>query len=211
VGAFDLAGMVRRIRRLADMSQRELAEACGLSQSAVARAESGRHDLPSSALATAAGVAGLRLALLDASGTEVDPMAADSVRDLGRRRFPAHLDTRRSDDGTWLYAPRRDRPETAFTFGRDRGARDRSRENLGTPEDHLIPEPGDSPCERHQARRSAYLRAQAEERERRFLAGEFAHVREAFVCVCPAECDDLDDRSGKPVHAAGCPCDCDIA
>ena len=30
-------------------------------------------------------------------------------------------------------------------------------------------------------------------------------------CTCPAECDQLDDRSGTPVHANGCRCHCDIA
>ena len=34
---------------------------------------------------------------------------------------------------------------------------------------------------------------------------------EPFVCTCPPECDELDDRSGPPVHAAACPCRCDIA
>ena len=44
-----------------------------------------------------------------------------------------------------------------------------------------------------------------------FLAGEFRHSTTAFTCSCPPACDELDDRSGKPVHAPGCACDCDVA
>ncbi|MFD2091606.1 helix-turn-helix domain-containing protein, partial [Blastococcus deserti] len=78
---FDLPGTLRRIRRLADRSQRELAVELELSKSAIAAAESGRRDLPVSALARAAALAGLRLALLDADGAEVAGMAPDAVRD----------------------------------------------------------------------------------------------------------------------------------
>ena len=209
--AFDLSGTLRRIRRIADLSQRELAEACGLSQSAVARAERDRHDLPARALAIAAGLAGLRLALLDAVGNEVAPMSAGSVTDLSGRRFPAHLDTRRSDEVAGLYEPRRDRPETAFTFTRDRLDRDRTRQRVGTPPDHLRAEPGDSPRERAEARRLEYLRREAAERQRAFLAGELRRVDRDFGCSCPPECEELDDRSGAPVHAEGCPCGCDVA
>jgi transcriptional regulator with XRE-family HTH domain len=209
--AFDLRGALRRIRRLADLSQRELAVAASVSAAAVAHAEAGTRDLPVASLARAAGAAGLRLALLDGAGHEVRPLSDEVVRDLSGRRFPAHLDTRRSDEGTWLYEPRRDRPETSFTFDRNRDFRDRRRVHLGTPADHLLAVPGDSPRERAAERRRSALRARAEERERRFLAGEFARLPDAFVCTCPAECDELDDRSGRPVHARNCPCGCDLA
>ncbi|HYO36266.1 MAG TPA: helix-turn-helix transcriptional regulator, partial [Geodermatophilus sp.] len=86
--------MLRRIRRTADLSQRELADGCGVSQSTVARAEAGRRDVGVGLLVTAARLAGLRLALLDAEGREVTPMDAAAVRDGGGRLFPAHLDTR---------------------------------------------------------------------------------------------------------------------
>jgi hypothetical protein len=56
-----LSGMRRRIRRTADMSQREFAAA----------------------------VAGLRLALLDADGTEVAPMSDGAVRHMLSRRAGA--------------------------------------------------------------------------------------------------------------------------
>lgn len=95
---FDLCGVLRRIRRTADLSQRKLAAAAGLSASAVAHAEAGTRDLPSRALARAAELAGLRLALLDADGREVTGMGPDGARDATRRRLPAHLDTQHTDE-----------------------------------------------------------------------------------------------------------------
>jgi HTH-type transcriptional regulator/antitoxin HipB len=207
---FDIPGMLRRIRRLADLSQRELAEVCGISQSAVAQAESGRRDLAVGALCAAAETAGLTLVLLDPCGEVVQGMAPDSVRDLSGRRFPAHLDTRRSDDGQWLHEPRRDRPETAFTVSRDREARDAHRHASGTPQDHHPFVPGDSPAERAAARRRDAARARAEELQRRFLAGELRHLDDGFTCTCPPACDELDEGNGPPVHAGECLCRCDV-
>ncbi|WP_158579894.1 helix-turn-helix domain-containing protein [Geodermatophilus marinus] len=210
---FDLSGVVRRIRRRADLSQRELAEACGVPQSAVAQAETGRRDLGATLLARAAGLAGLRLALLDGSGREVAGMAPDAVRDLGGRRFPAHLDTHHSDERPGRYEHRFDRPLPWFTVDRHRGARDGLRARNGTPEDHHLPRPGDSPAERRARRRRA-ARDAAEERRRtaREAAREAAGPgwEDAWSCTCPAACDELDDGSGPPVHAPGCACCCDL-
>ena len=206
-----LPGALRRVRRIADLSQRELAAAVGISPSAVGGAESGARDLPASVVARIAEVASLRLALVDGNGQEVAPMSDAAVRDMSGRRFPAHLDTRHSDDGWWHGPDRKYRAQPRYTFDRDRDLRDLTREQLGTPDDHQLPQPGDSPEQRAEDRRRARWAARHEERERRFLAGEFTHVRESFTCTCPAECDDLDDRSGRPVHADGCRCHCDIA
>ena len=208
---FDLPGALRRIRRIADFSQRELASAAGLSASAIGHAESGSRDLSVGVLAGLAALAGLRLALVDDGGREVVPMRGDAVRDMANRRFPAHLDTRYSDEGWWHGPHRYDRPQPWYTFDRDRGIRDRYRRRKGVPTDHQLPQPGDSPSERQDARRREYWRRDAEERRRAFLAGEYAAVDCAFACTCPAECDELDDRSGRPVHADGCPCNCDLA
>lgn len=207
---FDAGGALRRIRRLADLSQREFASTLGVSKSTVAAMESGSRGIDVVLLARAAALAGLQLALLDESGRDVGSMAATAVRDLSGRRFPAHLDTRRSDGPRGRYEPRRDRPETSFTYWRDRNARDTRRRTAGTPTDHHPVLPGDSPRERLAAQRRAALQAAAEERHRRLLAGELAGRPDAFSCTCPAECDDLDDRSGRPVHAADCPCSCDL-
>ena len=208
---FDLPGALRRIRRTADLSQRELAARCDVSQSTVARAESGRGDLTVRVLAKAARLAGLRLAVLDGDGREVSGMAQATVRDMGGRRFPAHLDTRHSDEGWWHGPHRYHRTQPSYTFDRRRDLRDSYRERAGTPDDHHRPQPGDSPAQRAETRRRARWAARREELERRFLAGDFDGVREAFSCTCPAGCDDLDDRSGTPVHADGCRCHCDIA
>jgi transcriptional regulator with XRE-family HTH domain len=211
VEEFDAGGSLRRIRRLADASQREFAAVLGVSKSLIAAIESGRCGIDALLLGRAAAVAGLRVALVDAEGREVEAMADTAVRDLGGRRFPAHLDTRRSDEGRRRYEPRRDRPETSFTYRRDRDARDARRRTAGTPSDHHPVLPGDSPRERAAQRRDAAVRARARERERRFLAGEFAGRPDAFTCTCPPGCDELDDRSGPPVHTGDCPCSCDLA
>ena len=197
VSGFDLSGSLRRVRRRADLSQRELASAAGLSASAVAHAEAGTRDLPVSAFARAAALAGLRLALVDSDGQEVGAMTANSVRDLGGRRFPAHLDTLPSKERWWRYEHRWDRPRPSFTFDRDRPGRDRLRGEEGTPEDH------------HEARPRERRPSRAEETRRAYLAGAFRTLDVDFQCTCPAECDELD-HGERPVHADGCPCLCDV-
>ena len=154
---------------------------------------------------------GLRLALVDAAGDEVRGMHPGGVRDRGGRRFPAHLDTVLSEQraSRWEHRPLLRQP--TYTFDRrdpwqeaDSRARDR-------PDDHLLPQPGDSPAERAAARRSEALRQWRVERERRFLAGELRSEDPRLECTCPRACDELDDRSGRPVHAEECPCSCDLA
>ena len=107
----------------------------------------------------AAALAGLRLALLDGAGDEVAPMSDDAVADMGGRRFPAHLDTRHSDEGWWHGPHRYGREQPWYTFDRDRRMRDRTGARDGTPDDHQLPQPGDSPAERAEARRRERLAA----------------------------------------------------
>src|ERR1700712_803682 len=106
---FDLSGLVRRIRRTTGLSQRELAVRIEISKSAVAAAETGAGGLDARALAAAAGLAGLRIALVDGNGDEVDGMNSDAVRDRSGRRFPAHLDTVLSEERSsrWEHRPHR--------------------------------------------------------------------------------------------------------
>jgi HTH-type transcriptional regulator/antitoxin HipB len=210
VSAFDLPAALRRIRRVADASQRELADRAGTSKSAVAAAESGVRGLDVRVFARLAAAAGLRLALLDADGHEAIGMNGDAVRDMGGRRFPAHLDTRYSDEGWWHGRERYSRRQPWYTFDRHREGRDARRRRAGTPDDHQLPQHGDSPAARAAARRQRYWDAQAAERDRRFLAGELAHIDVGFRCDCPAACEELDDYSGKPVHAEDCTCGCDV-
>lgn len=207
-----LSGMLRRIRRAADLSQRELAERLGISKSAVAAAESGSGGLDVRVFARAAEVAGLRLAILDAESREVAGMDDDAVRDGAGRHYPAHLDTRYGDE-EWWYTHQghgHDREQPWYTFDRTRWVRDRVRARHGTPDDHQVPRLGDAPRQRAEARRDAHWRAVAEERRRRFLAGEFADVDPGLTCTCPPECDEIDDGSGPTAHASACACRCDL-
>ena len=111
MSAFDLPGFLRRTRRAADVSQRELARALEVSRSLVGAAASGHTGLDVRILARAAALAHLRLALLDDAGREVPPMAVDAVRDMADRRFPAHLDTRYGDEDWWHGQQRYSRPQ----------------------------------------------------------------------------------------------------
>ena len=215
-----LGALVRRIRRTADLSQRELARALDTSVGAVAQAETGRRDLPATVLARAAQLAGIRLALLDPAGQEVPGMAADAVRDRGGRHFPAHLDTRYGDQGWWHGEERYSREAPWYTFDRRRDWRDEWRAEAGTPPDHQEPRPGDSPEARAQARRTAAAvrraaahRQSAAERRRRGLPSAWTPT-----CACPPACDELlfapegvSPRHRAEPHVDDCPCRCDIA
>jgi transcriptional regulator with XRE-family HTH domain len=206
---FDVSGALRRIRRIADLAQRELAAAASISPGTLANAEAGRRDLPVQSLVRAAAVAGLRLALVSETGEEVASMHPDAVRDMGGRRFPAHLDTRYGDDRWWHGPERYSRTTPWYTFDRDRRRRDAARSATGTASDHRLPQPGDAPANRAAARRRAARQARVEKLERRRAAGELRPI-EPLICTCPPECDELDDWSGKPVHAEECRCRCDV-
>ncbi|MFW3170091.1 helix-turn-helix domain-containing protein [Geodermatophilus sp. CPCC 206100] len=207
----DLGGVLRRIRRVADLSQRELAENIGVSKSAVAAAESGQRGLDARALARAAALAGLRLVLVDGAARVVPGMDPGAVVDEAGRRYPAHLDTRYTDEGWWHDEHRYSRRRLWYTFDRDRQRRDATRRVRGTPADHQLPRPGDAPEQRAEARRLARWRVREAERQRRFLAGELNGVDLGFRCDCPPACDELEDRPGPAVHAPDCPCRCDLA
>ncbi|MCZ2803834.1 helix-turn-helix transcriptional regulator [Modestobacter sp. VKM Ac-2983] len=212
-----LGSLRRRIRRTADLSQRDLAGALGIAASMVAQVETGARDLPATVLARAATLAGLRLGLLDASGREVGGMTPDAVRDRRGRLFPAHLDVRHGDEGWWHGDERYSRTPPWYTFDRGRPLRDGFRQATGTPADHQLPRPGDSPDDRARARR---LAAVARQRERRAPRGTERRWGALLVltCRCPAACDGLlfsDEelsagRRAVP-HVDDCRCRCDIA
>ena len=209
VAPIDVTGLLRRIRRTTDLSQRELAARLHVSKTAVAAFECGTRAIDVDLLAAAAALAGLRIALLDEAGAEVRGMRPDGVRDRGGRRFPAHLDTVLSEEraSRWEHRPQLRQP--TYTFDRrdpwaDAESRARSR-----PDDHLVPQPGDSPAERAAARQREARKRRQDELARRRAAGELGPV-EPFTCTCPPACDELDDWSGRPVHAEECPCCCDV-
>jgi transcriptional regulator with XRE-family HTH domain len=209
MGQFDLPGALRRIRRRADLSQRALARSCDVAVAVVAHAEAGRRGMTVELLARAAAVAGLRLGLLDEAGHEVAGMADGAVRDRVGRRFPAHLDTRYGDVDWWHGDERYSRERPWYTFDRNRYLRDHWRDRSGTPDDHQLPQPGDSPAERRAQRRAEAQRRWEEEVRRRRAAGELAEPVAEWTCECPPECAVLDIGE-RPRHAPDCPCRCDV-
>ena len=96
MGPFDggMPGMVRRIRRILDVSQRGLAAILEVSQSVVARWETGRTSPRVSVVERLLRLARLRVTVHDEDGREVGPMRADGARTHGGSRFPAHVDLR---------------------------------------------------------------------------------------------------------------------
>ncbi len=97
MGPFDggIPGVVRRVRRILDVSQRGLAALLEVSQSAVARWETGRTSPRASVLLHLVKLAGLSVRMHDTETDRlVEPMRDDGARDRGGRRFPAHVDLR---------------------------------------------------------------------------------------------------------------------
>jgi transcriptional regulator with XRE-family HTH domain len=210
----DVAGALRRIRRVADLSQRELAAACGVAPAVVAKAETGARDLPVRLLLRFATVAGFQLALVDEAGSVVTPMRSDTVRDAAGRLFPAHLDTRHGDED-WWGGPHRPRlPNPRYTFDRSRACRDAGRRSAPVPADHHLPEPGDSLADRAAARREEALRrhgARQEAERRARLATSGASAPDwGTGCTCPPGCEYAEESNEDLTHAPGCACTCDV-
>jgi glycine hydroxymethyltransferase len=124
--------LLRQARRLADLSQRELAERAGMRRQVVERIESGEAAEPRlSTMLTLLHAAGCHLALRTGHGPKVEQR--DPPRDRAGRRYPAHLDVRPVTTfgswwGDWPYlstraqkvwpkAPRR-RPDNTFDLTR---------------------------------------------------------------------------------------------
>ena len=95
---FDVAGFMMRVRRICDLSQRELGGVLGFEQSQVARMESSRRRVDVSLFSEILSLAGLRIAVVDEDGVEVAPVPHDVLRDNAGRRMPAHLDVRPTSD-----------------------------------------------------------------------------------------------------------------
>jgi transcriptional regulator with XRE-family HTH domain len=135
VGEYPAAGLVRRARRLADLSQRQMARLAGVAPSTIGKVESGRMSPSLELFQRLIGTAELCLVVIDRDRRLVLPMGESAdTRDGAERRYPSHLDTildpRPGEwwaDGFGLARP----PET---FHRNRHTRDvlrqRSREQL---------------------------------------------------------------------------------
>ncbi|MEK8108445.1 helix-turn-helix transcriptional regulator [Micromonospora sp. M12] len=95
-GGTDLGGMLRALRRQADLSQRQLAERAGVPQPTLARIESGRAVDPGSGRwngsSAAGGQVGIGVSSAAASPSAPTPVPHDDMRDEAGRRYPAHLD-----------------------------------------------------------------------------------------------------------------------
>ena len=135
----DPSGLVRRARRMADLSQRELAAFAGVSAARIARIETDAAAVPVDLFQTLLAAAGLRLAVLDGAGKEVAPMRADGLRNAAGSRFGAHLDPRPVARQTWGYRSRYTRPSRSSSAISANGGT--SAECCqGTPVDHPGPE-----------------------------------------------------------------------
>jgi transcriptional regulator with XRE-family HTH domain len=125
---FPISGLVRRARRIGDMSQRELARAAGVSQAAVSRVEAGTLVPSLGLLQKILGIAGLWLVVVDGAGHVVEPMEDwQDTRDGAGRRYPSHLDTILDPrPGEW-WGDRYGLMRPPETFRRDRAVRDMQR------------------------------------------------------------------------------------
>jgi transcriptional regulator with XRE-family HTH domain len=125
----DIPGIVRRGRRAADMSQRELAKAAGVGAAVIGSVESGSAMPSLRVLLRLLSAVGFSLKVIDASGAEVAPYDGELKRDEAGRLFPAHLDVRPvGPDGEGWWGYRRvmpwQREIPAYTFDRLRLQRD---------------------------------------------------------------------------------------
>lgn len=103
IGPFagEVPGLVRRIRRILDVSQRGLAALLGVSQSVVARWETGRTSPRASVLHRLLDMADVAVGFRDKeTGDAVEPMRDDGARNRAGSRFPAHADLK--PKGWWI-------------------------------------------------------------------------------------------------------------
>jgi len=123
-----LPGMVRRVRRMADLSQRELARRIGVSAATVGRIEAGTLMPSVTTIERILRAAGLQLVVVDQNGRVVTPMEMwHDVADGAARLYPAHLDTILDPySGEW-WADRYGLARPPETFRRNRAIRDMER------------------------------------------------------------------------------------
>ncbi|WP_160312746.1 helix-turn-helix domain-containing protein [Jiangella alkaliphila] len=123
-----LPGLVRRVRRLADLSQRELAARICVSHSTISRLEAGRVVPSIATLLRIVDVAELLLVVTDADGNVIEPMRVwDETRDGGEKVFPAHLDLVLDPASDDWWASRYGLAKPPETYHRDRAWRDAKR------------------------------------------------------------------------------------
>ena len=91
---FDCGDYVRRLRRHADLSQRELARVSGVSRGVIERIEAGTVDPKVGQLQALLDLVSWGVTVTDVDGRLVIPLREfeENLRDGADRRFPAHLD-----------------------------------------------------------------------------------------------------------------------
>ena len=186
----DVAGVVMRVRRICDLSQRELASAVGLSQSQVARLESSSRSVDVGTFQKMLVLAGLQLVVLDRDGADVVPVSTDVLRDNADRRMPAHLDVRPPFDPPTavLVGGYRHRPAPKAWY-HHRAHRDRRRGELGI-----------GPSDDQPTRSDLAAVEQAARTVRRVAASRRGSALLADDCTCIPRCWE---------HAGCAPsCDC---
>ncbi len=202
---FDGARYIVRARRIADLSQRELADEIGTSRATIGRLESGVTKVDTATLSVILARAGLRLAVVDHAGREVEPIPVDVLRDRADRRFPGHLDVRPPQDApSDRVRPRRGTPEARGWF-EQRPSRAGRRGRGGVPVDH----PTVSGL--REDRRVAYWRgvAAAEARRATQPEPECSCFDDCFerACLrdCPCQCEPDHRRPGQSVKPTARP------
>lgn len=192
---------VIRARRLADLSQRDLADLLGVARSVVSRMETGQVVPSCDLLSRILGVAGLQLVVVDAAGAVVDPVAEDVARDNAGRRYPAHLDVHPVEmaPSEYHWRPRHERqtPKAWFQLREERDRR-RAKAQHGQQQ-HGQDHPTVTDLEKWRAQ---VLREKAERARRR--AAEIAALHPPLP-----ECCCHDDCYVSPGCVAECTCQCE--
>ncbi len=186
VGPYPVAGLIRRARRIGDLSQRQMARAARVSPSTVGRVESGAMAPTLNVFQRLLATARLSLVVVDASGHVILPMRdIEDTRDGADRHYPSHLDTILDPEpGEW-WADTFGLARPPETFYRDRRRRDarraRSRWEVRAKQLRHVPAPPDLDKER------AYLEHINRERARRSPAPTMS-----------SDDIDVDEWSGAP-------------
>jgi transcriptional regulator with XRE-family HTH domain len=190
----DVAGYVARVRRVADVSQRELAALVGVGRATLARWESGEVAMRVDDFAAVLGCANLKLVVLNGDECPVPPFHADAVRDNAGRRFPAHLDVLPPDQRPHNRGngARYDRPPARGWYAL-RPERDAS---AGSPQ--VMDRRGDHPTNRELAERAERLRSEARRRARQGVGS-----RPLTPCLCLDGCFEVRGCLRE------CPCRCE--